>query len=413
MVAFATLLITGGRLGDIYGRQRIFLVGVIGFTCASVFASLSWDGNALIAARIVQGAFAGIMVPQVLSSVQVMYTPEERGPVFGVIGSLNALGVIAGLLLGGWLVTANLFGAGWRSIFLINVPVGIVLTVMAFLYIPESRSEHPLRLDIVGSTLGATAVILLVLPLTEGRAAGWAWWIWTLLIIAPLAIIAFVWQQHRRAAGSGTQLLPLPLFRIRSFSSGLLVQILASIGHGGFALILLFHMQAAFHFTSFEAGLTLMPIAIGSILGTPVAMLLLKKLGTWSVCLGGLMQAAAYLWVMITLEHTGDALNGWSLLPAFALAGVGMMVLIMPQTSITLAEIPTTEAGAASGTLTTFAQVGMVFGIALSGTAYFGATGDSGQNVSAGLWVVIIAYTVSGLAALAMPTRSSQTQLSP
>ena len=314
VVAFATLLITGGRLGDIYGRKRIFLVGVIGFTCASVFASLSWDGNILIAARIIQGAFAGIMVPQVLSSVQVMYTPEERGPVFGVIGSLNALGVIAGLLLGGWLVTANLFGTGWRSIFLINVPVGIVVTVMAFLCIPESRSEHPLRLDIVGSALGATAVILLVLPLTEGRAAGWAWWIWTLLIIAPIAIIAFVWQQHRRAAGSGTQLLPLPLFRIRSFSSGLFVQILASIGHGGFALILLFHMQAAFHFTSFEAGLTLMPIAIGSILGTPVAMFLLKKLGTWSVCLGGIMQAAAYLWVMITLEHTGDTLNGWSLL---------------------------------------------------------------------------------------------------
>lgn len=407
VVAFATLLITGGRLGDIYGRQRIFLVGVIGFTCASVFASLSWDGNILIAARIIQGAFAGIMVPQVLSSVQVMYTPEERGPVFGVIGSLNALGVIAGLLLGGWLVTANLFGTGWRSIFLINVPVGIVLTVMAFLCIPESRSEHPLRLDIVGSALGATAVILLVLPLTEGRAAGWAWWIWTLLIIAPIAIIAFVWQQHRRAAGSGTQLLPLPLFRIRSFSSGLLVQILASIGHGGFALILLFHMQAAFHFTSFEAGLTLMPIAIGSILGTPVAMFLLKKLGTWSVCLGGIMQAAAYLWVMITLEHTGDTLNGWSLLPAFALAGVGMMVLIMPQTSIALDTVPTAEAGAASGTFTTFGQVGMVLGVALAGAVYFGEisdTDDAQAAATAGLWVIIAAYALAGIAALTMPS---------
>ena len=201
VVAFATLLITGGRLGDIYGRKRIFLVGVIGFTCASMLASLAWNGNALITARIIQGAFAGVMVPQVLSSVQVMYTPEERGPVFGVIGSLNALGVITGLLLGGWLVTANLFGTGWRSIFLINVPVGIVLTVMAFLCIPESRSEHPLRLDLTGSALGATAVVLLVLPLTEGRAAGWAWWIWALLIAAPFAIIPFIWQQHRRATG--------------------------------------------------------------------------------------------------------------------------------------------------------------------------------------------------------------------
>jgi transporter len=125
------------------------------------------------------------------------------------------------------------------------------------------------------------------------------------------------------------------------------------------------------------------------------------------------MQAAAFVWVMITLEHTGTTLNGWSLLPPFVLAGVGMMVLIMPQTSITLAEIPTTEAGAASGTLTTFGQVGMVFGIALSGTAYFGAAGDSGQNVTAGLWVIVIAYTVSGLAALTMPTRSSQEQPSP
>lgn len=404
VVAFATLLITGGRLGDIYGRKRIFLVGVIGFTVASALASLAWSADFLIVTRIIQGALAGVMVPQVLSSVQVMYTPEERGPVFGIIGALTSIGAIGGLLLGGWLVTANLFDTGWRSIFLINVPVGCILVVAALLCIPESRSEHPLRLDLAGVFLGTLAVILLVLPLTEGRAAGWAWWIWAMLIAAPFVIAIFIWQQHHRSTGVGAQLLPLPLFKIHSFSSGLLVQVLCSMGHGGFALILLFHMQSVFHFTSFSAGLTLLPIALGSIVGTPLAMFLMNKLGKWAVLLGGLMQAGAYFWAMIIIEGSGTTLNGWSLVPALGLAGIGMMVLNMPQISIALSKIPPADAGAASGTLTTIGQVGMVFGIALSGTAYFGATSDSSQDITAGLLVIIIAYALSGLAgAITMP----------
>lgn len=404
VVAFAALLITAGRLGDIHGRKRIFLIGVTGFTITSAVASMAWSGDALILSRVIQGGFAGVMVPQVLSSIQVMYPPEERGPILGIAGSLTAVGAIAGLLLGGWLVTADFLGAGWRSIFLINVPVGIALVVAALLSMPESRSEHPLQLDLTGASLGTFAVILLVLPLTEGRATGWAWWIWAMLALAPVVIAMFVWQQRRRAATAGAQLLPLPLFRIRSFSTGLLVQVLSSMGHGGYTLILLFHMQYAFHFSPLDAGLTLLPLAIGSIIGAPVAIALMRHLGRWAVMLGGFMQAAAFAWTMLIVQDAPAPLSPWTLLLPMGLAGVGMMTLIMPQTSIALAEIPTADAGAASGTLTTFAQVGLVLGIALAGTAYFGAAGETNHDVTAGLWVIITAYLLSGLAALTMPT---------
>lgn len=403
VVAFAALLITGGRLGDIFGRRTMFLIGIIGFTAASAAASLASGANMLIGTRVIQGAFAGIMVPQVLSSVQVMYRPEERGPIFGIIGALGAIGAIAGLLLGGWLVTANLFGTGWRSIFLINVPIGVMLAIATWIWVPESRSTHPIKLDVMGTLLGTASVVLLVLPLTDGRAAGWAWWIWLMLATAPMAMGLFVWQQRYRATTAGTQLLPLPLFTIRSFSSGLLVQVISSMGHGGFALVLLFHLQSEHAFTPFQSGLALLPIGLGSILGAPIAMLLMKQIGRWAVLLGGLMQAGAYIWVIQVFTSTGPVFSTWSLVPPLALAGVGMIVLIMPQTSIALAEIPSDDAGAASGALTTFGQVGMVMGIALAGTAYFDTTPAAMHNVTAGLMVIVIAYAVSGVAAIAMP----------
>ena len=398
VIAFATLLITGGRLGDIFGRRSIFLIGVIGFTVASGLASLAWSGDMLVTTRVVQGAFAGIMVPQVLSSVQVMFAPEERGPIFGVVGALSAIGAIAGLLLGGWLVTADVLGTGWRGIFLINVPVGILLVAATVLFVPNSRSEHPVGLDLAGVALGALAVFLVVFPLTDGRAAGWAWWIWMMLVAAPFAIGLFIRQQRRKLSADGTALLP---------SSGLLVQVVSSVGNGGYSLVLLFYMQAALGFTAFSAGLALLPIGIGSMIGTPVAMLLMKRLGKQAVLLGGALQAAAFGWVMMVIKSEGSDLSGWSLTPALTVAGIGMMVLIMPQTSIALDTVPTAEAGAASGTFTTFGQVGMVLGVALAGAVYFGEisdTDDAQAAATAGLWVIIAAYALAGLAALTMPS---------
>ena len=409
VIAFATLLITGGRLGDIFGHRRIFVIGIVGFTLASLGAALSQTGDLLVTCRVLQGGFAGIMMPQVLSSVQVMFAPEERAPVLGIIGSLSALGAVGGLILGGWLITADLLGMGWRSIFLVNVPIGIVLVVAALLFVPRSRSEHPLRPDLVGVLLGGLGVFLVVFPLTDGRAAGWAWWIWAMLITSPFVIAAFVWQQRRMLKAHKAPLLPLPLFRDRGFASGQLVQVLSSIGNGGYVLILLYYVQSALGFTALAAGLTLLPFALGSMAAAPLAILATKRIGKWAVLLGGLVQAAALTWVMWTIWTAGAALTGWDVTAPLTLVGAGMMTLIMPLTSITLESVPTPDAGAASGTLTTFGQIGMVLGVALAGSVFFGIlqdTADARDAVTTALWVPIVAYGLAGLASVTMPDRT-------
>ena len=409
VIAFATLLITGGRLGDIFGHRRIFVIGIVGFTLASLGAALSQTGDLLVTCRVLQGGFAGIMMPQVLSSVQVMFAPEERAPVLGIIGSLSALGAVGGLILGGWLVTADLLGMGWRSIFLVNVPIGVALVVAALLFVPRSRSEHPLRPDLVGVVLGGLGVFLVVFPLTDGRAAGWAWWIWAMLITSPFVIAAFVWQQGRMLKAHKAPLLPLPLFHDRGFASGQLVQVLSSIGNGGYVLILLYYVQSALGFTALAAGLTLLPFALGSMAAAPLAIFATKRLGKWAVLLGGLVQAAALTWVMWTIWTAGAALTGWDVTAPLTLVGAGMMTLIMPLTSITLEAVPTPDAGAASGTLTTFGQIGMVLGVALAGSVFFGIlqdTADARDAVTTALWVPIIAYGLAGLASVTMPDRT-------
>ena len=405
VIAFATLLLTGGRLGDVFGHRRIFVIGMVGFTLASLGAALSQTGDLLVAARMLQGGFAGIMVPQVLSSVQVMFAPEERAPVLGIIGALSSLGAIGGLILGGWLVTADLLGMGWRSIFLVNVPVGVVLVAAALLFVPRSRSEHPLRPDLAGVLLGGLGVF----PLTDGRAAGWAWWIWAMLTAAPLVIAAFTWQQRRMLKAHGSPLLPLPLFRDRGFASGQLVQVLSSIGNGGYVLVLLYYVQSALGFTALAAGLTLLPFALGSIVATPLAIFATRRIGKWAVLLGGLVQAAALTWVLWTIWTAGASLTGWDLTAPLTLTGVGLMTLIMPLTSITLESVPTQDAGAASGTLTTSGQIGMVLGVALAGTVFFGIlqdTADARDAVTTALWVPIVAYGLAGLASVTMPGRT-------
>jgi len=409
VIAFATLLITGGRLGDIFGHRRIFVIGIVGFTLASLGATLSQTGDLLVAARVLQGGFAGIMMPQVLSSVQVMFSPEERAPVLGIIGSLSALGAVGGLILGGWLVTADLLGMGWRSIFLVNVPIGVALVVAALLFVPRSRSEHPLRPDLVGVVLGGVGVFLVVFPLTDGRAAGWAWWIWAMLITSPFVIAAFVWQQGRMLKAHKAPLLPLPLFRDRGLASGQLVQVLSSIGNGGYVLILLYYVQSALGFTALAAGLTLLPFALGSMAAAPLAIFATKRLGKWAVLLGGIVQAAALTWVMWTIWTAGAVLTGWDVTAPLTLVGAGMMTLIIPLTSITLESVPTPDAGAASGTLTTFGQIGMVLGVALAGSVFFGIlqdTADARDAVTTALWVPIVAYGLAGLASVTMPDRT-------
>lgn len=409
IITFAVLLITGGRLGDIFGRKKVFLIGVAGFGLASLAAATAHNGDILITARVVQGIFGGIMVPQVLSNVQVLYSKEERAKIYGLIGALAALGAVTGLILGGWMVTANILDMGWRSIFYVNIPVCIILLVVGLIVVPESKAEHPLKLDPIGMILVGLTVLLVEFALIEGHQQHWAGWIWAMLIAAPFIGSLFAFQQRGKLRRDGSSLLPMQLFGNRGFSSGLVVQTLFWMANGSYTLIIGYYLQQAVGFTPFKAGLTILPMAIGAIVISAAADPLAKKFGKRLICLGGIIQAAAFVWVIMVISADGTHLSPWDLAAPLGIAGIGLVFLTVPLLDEALSTVSETDAGAASGTFNTFQQVGSALGIAVAGALFFGKAGVHPTPVTFkfgimdGMWVTVAAFAVAGLVSLILP----------
>jgi EmrB/QacA subfamily drug resistance transporter len=412
LLAFAVLMITGGRLGDIVGRRRMFVTGVVGFTVGSALACLAPSIGVLLVARVVQGGFAAMMVPQVLSSVQALYAPRERAAMFGVIGAVSGMSAVVGPLLGGWLVSSDAFGIGWRSIFLINLPVGLVLVVLALRWVPDTRSEQPPRLDPVGLVLATAGLLGVVYALVEGRSADWAAWVWSVGAAGVAVLAAFVVQQVRRERRTGSALLPMRLFSDRGFSAGLVTQGAFQGSLAGFALVLTVYAQTGLGWSAIHAGLTLLPFSLGAFVGTAVSVPLGTRLGKVVMVTGAGLQSAATVWVLATVRARGDALTTWSLVPALAVAGVGLGLLVVPLVDVALATIPVGEAGAASGAYGTVQQVGAALGVAVIGTVFFSVVGtayDAGSlrsGLVAACWVAAGGYALAALASLLLPSRA-------
>jgi EmrB/QacA subfamily drug resistance transporter len=411
LLAFAVLMITGGRLGDIAGRRRLFVIGVVGFTAGSLMACIAPSIGILLAARLVQGGFAAMMVPQLLSSLQALYSPRERAAMLGVVGGVSGLSAVIGPVLGGWLVGSDAFGIGWRSIFLINVPVGLVLVVLALRWVPETRSEHPLRLDPLGLLLATSGLLGVVYALIEGRQQDWAAWIWAVGASGLVVLAAFVVQQVRRERATGSALLPMRLFTDRGFSAGLVTQGAFQGSLAGFALVLTVYVQTGLGWSPMHAGMTLLPFSLGAFLGTGISVPLGMKLGKVVMVAGAGLQSAATVWVLTVVHGLGDALSTWDLVPALAVAGIGLGMLVVPLVDIALATVPTSEAGAASGAYGTVQQVGAALGVAVIGTVFFGVVGTSYdvESLRSGLlaacWVSAGGYALCALASLLLPSR--------
>jgi len=412
LLAFAVLIITGGRLGDIAGRRRVFVTGVVGFTLGSALACIAPTIGVLLVARVVQGAFAAMMVPQVLSSVQALYAPRERAAMFGVIGAVSGMSAVIGPVLGGWLASSDAFGIGWRSIFLINLPVGAVLVVLALRWVPDTRSEHPLRLDPLGLVLVTAGLFGVVYALIEGRQQDWAAWIWAVGAAGVLVLAAFVVQQVRRERATGSALLPMRLFADRGFSAGLVTQGAFQGSLAGFALVLTVYVQTGLGWSAIHAGLTLLPFSLGAFVGTAVSVPLGTKLGKVVMVAGAGLQSAATVWVLAVVQGQTDALSTWDVAPALLASGIGLGLLVVPLVDVALATIPTSEAGAASGAYGTVQQVGAALGVAVIGTVFFAATGTSydvgslRDGLVAACWVAAGGYALAALASLLLPTRA-------
>lgn len=412
MLAFAVVLVTGGRLGDILGRQRTFLIGVAGFTIASVIASLAGDGDILVAARVVQGGFAALMVPQGLSTLQALYSPKERVPVYGIIGGVSGLAAVIAPVLGGWLVTADVAGLGWRSIFLLNVPVGVVIFALAARFVPNTKSPNPLKLDILGVILLSGALLGMLYPVVEGRALDWPSWLW-LVAGAGLALaVAFVLVERAKERRDGSSLLPLSLFGNRGFSAGLVTQASFQGAMNAFTVAWIIYMQATLGFDALAVGLIMLPFSLGAFLGVGAAIPLASKVGKPIVTLGALVQAGGIFWAIQIMGARGAELTGWDLLIPLTLTGFGLGLLVVPLIDIALANVPLRDAGAASGTYGTFQQIGAAIGVAVAGTVFFAQVGTdfSQPNVMAALTaasgIAIGGYLLSAIASLLLPKRA-------
>ena len=412
VLSFAVLIITGGRLGDIYGRKRLFLIGVTGFTLASASCAAATSGDMLVVSRLVQGIFGAIMIPQVLSIIQVLFAPKERAGVFGALGAISGLAAVAGPLIGGFLVTQNAFDLGWRSVFIINVPVGIALFITAALCIPESRAAKRVRLDVLGVVMISATLFLLVYGLIEGRALGWPIGIWIMMGASPVLLAVFIWYQGRRDKKSGSALVPPSLFHSRGYSAGVLTSFSFSASIGGFFLILVLYLQVGLGFSAIDAGLTTLPFSLGALVGSGIAVPLGPRLGKGLILLGALAQIGGYLWITRIVDAQANALVGTDLIAPMALAGLGLTLLVVPLTDVSLAQPSVVNAGAASGVLGTFQQVGSAIGVAVVGVVFFGTVGDAFSPAAlrdaflAGIMVPITALALAALASFLLPSVS-------
>ncbi|MER5429157.1 MFS transporter [Streptomyces sp. NPDC002588] len=384
-LAFAAGLITGGRLGDIHGRKRLFLIGIGGFTVASALCGFAADPEMLVASRILQGGMAAMMVPQVLSIVHATFPAHERGKVFGLFGAIVGLGAVTGPLLGALLTEWNLFGLEWRPIFLINLPFGIAGLILGSRFITESRAPKAVRLDLVGVALVTLGLLMLLYPLTRGRELGWPLWGYVSMAGAFGVFGALVAYERRKSARDGSPLIELSLFRVRSFAAGILIQTVFGLALGIFFLVWTLYLQVGLGWSLLRAGLTGVPfsLAVSTAAGLSVQKLV-PRFGRKVLQAGALTMAVGVLLYIWESERYGLGIAPWQMALPLVVMGVGMGLIVAPLTDAVLSGVPREHAGSASGLINTVQQMGNALGLGLVSVVFFGVIPDRPASTEVG-----------------------------
>jgi EmrB/QacA subfamily drug resistance transporter len=371
-LAFAVFLITGARLGDIFGRRRLFLIGSAGFTLMSAACALAPSTTALIAFRLAQGSFGALMIPQGFGMLKEVFAEDEMGKVFGAFGPVMGVSMLAAPILAGALVEANLWGIGWRLVFLINVPIGIATFAGSVRVLPRTIAHPGIRLDKVGVVLIGIALTALVYPLIEGREAGWPAWTFISLAGGAAVLAAFVlWERRLR----GDPLIEPGLLSNRTYTSGILVALATFGAFGGLLLCVSLFTQLGEGFSPIHAGLTLIPMVIGMIVGMGASFALVGRLGRRLIHVGVALIAAGAAVLALTVggEHTAST---WDLAPALALIGLGAGGSLGQLFDFILAGVTMDEVGSASGVLEAVQQLSSAIGVAALGTIFFSSFAD-------------------------------------
>jgi EmrB/QacA subfamily drug resistance transporter len=407
-VGFGVMLITGGRLGDIFGRKRVFMLGIGGFTLASLFCGIAPSAAWLIAARILQAVTAATVTPQVLGIIRTEFPPHERPTAIGLYGTSMGLASIMGQVLGGFLVGADLFGWSWRLIFLVNLPVGLVALFLAARMVRESRGEGRPTLDWGGVGLASLGLFLLIYPVVAGREAGWPAWSFAMLACVVPVLAVFIAYERGVIRSGAMPLIALHLFRVRTIRLGLVTSAAFFLGLGVFFVVMTVTFQAGFGYSPFQTGLLFLPFAVAFSAASAVSGRVTARMGPCILNLGtGLM--AAGLLVLLGACRAGLPI-GW-VAAAFTVYGVGQGLTqpALINTVIGGSGIGPDDTGSAVGLFLTTAQSCIAFGVAAIGDVFFARLGgvpvvtDYLAAVSATLWCNLLLLTGTFLLALRLP----------
>ncbi|MFD0688019.1 MFS transporter [Actinomadura fibrosa] len=401
-LSYAVFIITATRLADLYGRRRIFLFGVVLFTLSSIVCALSPNAGTLIAARVVQGLGAALMVPQVFAYVTVLVPAARRHSVYGVLGVVIGMATIGGQVIGGLLIGADLFGSGWRLVFWVNVPIGIAMFLLAMRYVPRTSATATRKLDMPGVLVLSAALFLLVLPLIQGQQAGWPTWVWACFAGSVVAFGSFVAIERGLERRGGDPLIPLALFRQRSFSLGIILVLTLYALIYSYYLALSVTMQQGLDMSALGAGLVYTPAAITFFVFSMVASRLIPRHGRRVLEFGAITLASGYLATGLLLV-SGPRITPLLVIPTLVLQSVGGGLVITQAFNTVLSRVRPESAGVASGALSTAQQCGGALGVAVIGAIYFAwfdpastvdgrvaAAGDAFAAASFGTFVIAV-----------------------
>ncbi|MEU8629496.1 MFS transporter [Streptomyces sp. NPDC048669] len=401
-LSYAVFMITGGRLADLYGRKRVFVIGTALFTLSSLACAMSQSPGTLIAARIAQGLGAALMVPQVFAVITLTVPEKGRPRVFGVLGMVIGMATISGQLVGGLLIGANLFGTDWRSVFWVNVPIGIATLVLAMKFVPESRSAGARKLDFPGVAALSAALLLLTYPLIQGREEGWPWWTWACFVASAAAFALFVVLERNLDRRGGDPLMRLALFSQRSFSLGIVLVLAVYALLTSYYLALSIAMQDGLGMSALGSGLVYTPAAVTFFVFSLIAGRLVPKYGRRVLEVGSVVLALGYLATAVVLL-SGPRLTPLLVIPTLMLQSVGGGLLITPLLNTVLSRVTAETVGMASGALSTAQQVGGALGVAVIGAVFFNSfdPADGGKVDAAGHAFAMSSLTTFGIAVLA------------
>ncbi|MFC4943998.1 MFS transporter [Pseudonocardia sp. GCM10023141] len=412
-LALAVLLLVGGRLGDMFGRRRMLLVGVAGFTAVSLLCALAWNPEVLAGARIAQGAFGAVMLPQGFGLLRDIFPPHQMAKAWGLFGPVMGIGAVVGPIVGGLLLEADVLGTGWRMVFLVNIPIGIVSYALAARHLPTvAPVAAGSRLDLPGVALAAAGTVLLIFPLVQGHELGWPGWTIAMMIAAVPVFAAFARRQLRLTRRGRTPLIEPSIFGKRSYVAGV-----------GFAVVFLAAMGAMFTvgvmlqiglgFSPMQASLTMAPWAGGAVIGSIIAGTMTARLGRLLLHIGLVLMGAGVIGLVAAYQLAGVELGFLALALPLLVGGTGMGMIFVPMFDIILSGVGDHETGSASGALGALEQFGMTLGVAILGTVFFTIVGPVPTPQAALAAGSVTALVTLGLVALAfviafaMPRRAT------